>query len=220
MATRPELHIAVAKQKSKASEYNDNFDMMMDYIDAVALEDKTYVDSFMPSVTGQSGKFLTNDGTDTSWVDIFAANNTFTGNNTFSGNITISGGTFNFPKCTTKPTTTSTASSTLPAVVVENYLNGASWYRVYSDGWCEQGGIITSVGSSQVVTLLKEYKDTNYYAEIHAGTSKNDSGGSGYSTVICGASPYTYGQKVGSFRASTVSDSNYRFAWRACGYIN
>ena len=33
MATRPELHVAVAKTKNKASDYNDNFDMMMDYID-------------------------------------------------------------------------------------------------------------------------------------------------------------------------------------------
>lgn len=44
MATRPELHIAVAKQKSKASEYNDNFDMMMDYCEAVSTEAKNYVD--------------------------------------------------------------------------------------------------------------------------------------------------------------------------------
>jgi len=70
MATRPELHIAVAKTKSKASDYNDNFDMMMDYCEAVALEDKTYVDTFMPTVTGQSGKFLTNNGTATSWISL------------------------------------------------------------------------------------------------------------------------------------------------------
>ena len=70
MATRPELHIAVAKTKSKASEYNDNFDMMMDYCEAVALEDKTYVDNFMPSVTNNGGKFLTTNGTTTSWASL------------------------------------------------------------------------------------------------------------------------------------------------------
>lgn len=34
-----------------------------------------------------------------------------------------------------------------------------SWYRVYSDGWCEQGGIC---GKSADISLLKPYKDTNY----------------------------------------------------------
>lgn len=31
--TRPTLHVAVAGQKSKASDYNDNFDLMMDYLE-------------------------------------------------------------------------------------------------------------------------------------------------------------------------------------------
>ena len=68
MATRPTLHRAVAKNKNTASDYNDNFDMMMDFIDDSIGEAKDYVDDFMPSVTGQAGKFLTNDGTDTSWA--------------------------------------------------------------------------------------------------------------------------------------------------------
>ena len=42
--------------------------------------------------------------------------------------------------CTAKATTTSTASSAIPAVIVQNYKNGSSWYRVWSDGWIEQGG--------------------------------------------------------------------------------
>ena len=70
MATRPTLHRAVAKTKNTASDYNDNFDMMMDFVDESIGEAKDYVDDFMPSVTGQAGKFLTNDGTDTSWVSL------------------------------------------------------------------------------------------------------------------------------------------------------
>lgn len=60
--------------------------------------------------------------------------------------------------CTTAATTTSTASSTTPAVVVENYVNGTSWYRVWSDGWCEQGGYSTSSS----VTFLQQMANTNY----------------------------------------------------------
>lgn len=36
-----------------------------------------------------------------------------------------------------------------------------SWYRVWSDGWCEQGGIAT--GSKPTVTFIKPFINTNYY---------------------------------------------------------
>lgn len=40
-----------------------------------------------------------------------------------------------------------------------------SWYVVYNDGWCEQGGIITGSGSGSRITLtfLKPYVNTNVY---------------------------------------------------------
>lgn len=44
-------------------------------------------------------------------------------------------------------------------VVVSTYKNGSSWYRIYDDGWCEQGGYASSAGA---ITLLKSFKDTNY----------------------------------------------------------
>lgn len=44
MAERPSLHIGVAGQKNKASYYNDNFDMMMDYVEECMQESKDYVD--------------------------------------------------------------------------------------------------------------------------------------------------------------------------------
>ena len=43
MATRPELHEANAGQKSKASEYNDNFDRMMNYVEDCMDESQDYV---------------------------------------------------------------------------------------------------------------------------------------------------------------------------------
>ncbi len=52
--------------------------------------------------------------------------------------------------------------------ITETYKNGASWYRVYSDGWCEQGGIVSVVQTSSgtTVTLLKSYIDTNYSKHV------------------------------------------------------
>jgi len=51
--------------------------------------------------------------------------------------------------------------------IIETYRNGTSWYRVYSDGWCEQGGLVNNGASGNgslvaYATLLKPYKDTNY----------------------------------------------------------
>jgi len=90
-----------------------------------------------------------------------------------SGNLSIQGG---HTWCTTVPTTSSSASSTHPSVVIENYVNGTSWYRVYSDKWCEQGGKFDgSSNARKTVSLLKSYKDTGYciyctvYADITSG---------------------------------------------------
>ena len=50
-------------------------------------------------------------------------------------------------------------------VVTETYVNGTSWYRVWSDGWIEQGGIYTGTGTNNpAVSLLKTMANTNYYA--------------------------------------------------------
>ena len=75
------------------------------------------------------------------------------------------------------------------AVVVEHYSDGATWYRLYSDGWCEQGGL-TPCGNNKTTTinLLKSYKDTtfNCFASFSKGSNLGDWGdtlGAGVSTV-------------------------------------
>lgn len=42
------------------------------------------------------------------------------------------------------------------AWVVESYRNGTEWYRVWSDGWIEQGGVAESAAST-TVTFLKPF---------------------------------------------------------------
>lgn len=62
--------------------------------------------------------------------------------------------------------------------VVETFKSGSSWYRVYDDGWVEQGGYhnADAVAVSSV-SLLKSYKDTNYSILItnlyNASAAKN-----------------------------------------------
>lgn len=45
--------------------------------------------------------------------------------------------------------------------VKDTYISGTSGYRVWSDGFCEQWGIVTPT-NAQAVALFKTYKDTNY----------------------------------------------------------
>ena len=70
--------------------------------------------------------------------------------------------------CATPATATSTASSARPAVVVENYKNGVNWYRVWSDGWIEQGGYVSATAQAvnQTITLNKAFTTTNYFAVV------------------------------------------------------
>lgn len=144
-------------------------------------------------------------------------------NDVHLGSIVISGGAitkiinqpFNDNWANKMATTISTASSTRPAVVVENYANGNSWYRVYSDGWCEQGGKLGSLPankSQSTVTFLKKYANT--YINISGLTYK-------------GNGDYANGVTVMSYNASTFKiinntgdNSNGRgWFWRSCGYI-
>lgn len=57
--------------------------------------------------------------------------------------------------------------------VIESYTSGTSWYRVYSDGWVEQGGRADSFGNeTRTITLLKPMADKNYNIKTEiAGTA-------------------------------------------------
>ena len=57
-----------------------------------------------------------------------------------------------------------------PRVCVQSYELNGTWYRVYSDGWCEQGGITgnNSSGYSDV-SLPIEMKWDNYCVMLSAG---------------------------------------------------
>lgn len=54
------------------------------------------------------------------------------------------------------------------AYIKEKYSGGnGNWYRVWSDGWVEQGGVIEA-GSNNTVTISfpKPFKDTSYFVSI------------------------------------------------------
>lgn len=104
-------------------------------------------------------------------------------------------------------------------VVVETYQNNTDWYRVYSDGWCEQGGKITiDTGTSNwsantTLNLQKEYKDTNYNVIFH-GAAPYSGNGNGINIVELHTSYFIYkGYNLFSQTDNIIS-------WTASGYIN
>lgn len=90
--------------------------------------------------------------------------------------------------------------------VIESYINGASWYRVYKSGWCEQGGIQTE---NSEVFFLKPFADTNY-------------GVSGICDFIGANSFVSFDTKTTSgiiFRVGTDTTGTVPVTWRAWGYM-
>lgn len=92
--------------------------------------------------------------------------------------------------------------------VLETYKGDDGWYRVYSDGWCEQGGFTTQVAGSKTITLLKPYKDTSY--SIQTGGQKYASSTSLYAGSITSVTKNTF----------TYYDTYaYGTYWETKGYI-
>lgn len=100
-------------------------------------------------------------------------------------------------------------------VITDKYVNGTSWYRVWSDGWCEQGGINEITGSGTIVTieLIKPYRDTNYFITRTGinGTSFNPY--AGYISGVYDISPDNF-----KYRTDTpVYAAQNR--WKTEGYL-
>ena len=98
--------------------------------------------------------------------------------------------------------------------VIETYSNNYSWYRVWSDGFCEQGGCILENGVNQVrqVTFAKPFGNTYYTV----------------SGIHCRTQGAVNTPDVGTIETSTVTATGFeiyqygdqRTYWTACGYIS
>ena len=85
-----------------------------------------------------------------------------------------------------------------------------NWYRVYPDGWCEQGGRIgmstTSGYPKYTINLLKPFIDTNYSVQITGRWTGSSGEGS----------DYCYARTTTSISIVSVG---YGSDWEARGYI-
>lgn len=96
--------------------------------------------------------------------------------------------------------------------IVETYQNGSSWYRIYSDGWCEQGGKVIGTGDIQV-SLLKPYANTDYsVVTTYTDTSSADNANIKNISV--------WNITSTDFYLRTSASSGFNKIWQACGYIS
>lgn len=120
---------------------------------------------------------------------------------------------------TTEATTVSSASMEHPAVIIENYSDGTMWYRVWSDGWIEQGG--KAIGGASAagapVNLLKSYSNTDYTLIATVGSHvRPDS--AAWVVVIASKNIDKFNASTSWTNANTTNFDSYNFNWYACGY--
>jgi microcystin-dependent protein len=106
-------------------------------------------------------------------------------------------------------------------VVVDSYYDSTTgdWYRVYDDGWVEQGGrgVRPSGTSTLVVNLLKPMADDKYTIMRTNGAGKS---GGGYSGNITEEFYGVYDCTTTSFTVDLYNSTNafaYYMAWSVCG---
>ena len=109
--------------------------------------------------------------------------------------------------------------SAVKAYVTETYVNGTSWYRVWSDGWCEQGGHYThnNVEGTITTTFIKPFINTNYNLQITKELGSVSASVTDYQFI----SSYVASSKTTSrfqVRMTTANILN-GYDWQASGYI-
>lgn len=91
--------------------------------------------------------------------------------------------------------------------VTETYKNGTEWYRIWSDGWIEQGGHLFTQGANQVNNLLVPFTSSDYDLQITGGYASTSTNAVGWGNAQTTTTFTTSGP------ASTVA-----VKWQACGY--
>ena len=100
--------------------------------------------------------------------------------------------------------------------IIETWNEGTEWYRIWSDGWIEQGGttgLITSGNSynSKTITFKKSFTNTNYTFTSCANKYSTENGlGNAYPPFIF--TKINTSIIIGKYSWTDGID------WYACGY--
>lgn len=97
--------------------------------------------------------------------------------------------------------------------IIETYQNESNWYRVWSDGWCEQGGrfVAGSANTWKPITLFKKMLNSKYSVLL----------------TNCGEQSTAYKLKAGNEVKNTTTtvfvlceNANTGIIWQVKGYTN
>lgn len=102
------------------------------------------------------------------------------------------------------------ATDELWTVEVETYSDDdGNWYRIYPDGWCEQGGHLIPTATTSTVTFLKPFSDTKYTILTGVGYTSNTAVSTATVAVTKTTSNFTI----------FLNNTSYNCYWEAKGYI-
>ena len=101
--------------------------------------------------------------------------------------------------------------------IVREYNNGTKWYRLYADGWVEQGGFSTTDGANATqINLLVQMSDATYSPLVQGRTASD-----GYTNATWQIMPVnttTSTQTTSKWYAqASINGYNLSFEWYVCG---
>lgn len=106
------------------------------------------------------------------------------------------------------------SKSECKAFITETYQNGSSWYRIWSDGWCEQGG--TAPTNTSSVTFLKKFTNADtIYINAHKLANSNEDT---WHSMIRNITTTSFTLQKGQY-SSAAANLNSSCKWEAKGYI-
>ena len=96
--------------------------------------------------------------------------------------------------------------------VTETYKNGDNWYRVWSDGWIEQGGYISTVENlERTQTFHKQFTSIPFVV-------KQTGWDGSYNANFNWRYVQVWDVTTSSFKYNTSTQASGKFRWYACGY--
>lgn len=106
------------------------------------------------------------------------------------------------------------------ATVVETYRNGTNWYRVWSDGWVEQGGLVVDGATS--LTFLKPFVDANYTVNAMYVTTARNGGMNLYGIrtktgMTLKSSQSNNAAVFNGWQGSATTTGTSEIVWMCCG---
>lgn len=109
-------------------------------------------------------------------------------------------------------------SSSPKAYITQTYHSGSEWYRVWSNGFIEQGGIAWGTNGLTRITFKKPFSNTNYHVSPTLVAAPDDRGGTLGSKYTQKETSFVVLRCTWEFQTGGYSIDAPNLTWYACGY--